>query len=192
MQVSKEIWDAAQWDMRNHLKLSKEDGIEAFNKSTLILFDYLGMKHDQEGKSILEIGSSDFPVLYFCNNFKNSFVLEPILTDILTDLAKSGGFGIINAPAEEAEFPDVDEVWIFNLLQHVQDPDLIIRKAKDHGKVIRFFEPINTWRDLGHPWSFTLYYFQQHFGDCVHQYPSNPGIRNFHTHECAYGTYEKG
>lgn len=192
MKVSKEIWDVAQWDMRNHLKLSKEDGIKIFGSSTIILFDYLDMKQDQEGKSILEIGSSDFPVLNFCYNYENSFVLEPILTDTLEALSKEAGFGIINKPAEEADFPKVDEVWIFNLLQHVQDPDIIIKKAKECSNVIRFFEPINTYRDLGHPWSFTLYYFQKNFGECVKHYPPHPDRQDFHTHECCFGTYEKG
>jgi hypothetical protein len=48
-----------------------------------------------------------------------------------------------------------DEVWIYNVLQHTQDPALVIENAKAAGEIIRIFEWINTRVNVGHPHSFT-------------------------------------
>lgn len=44
-----------------------------------------------------------------------------------------------------------DEVWIYNVLQHVEDPVAILRNAARIGKVVRLFEWIDTPPAPGHP-----------------------------------------
>ena len=50
-----------------------------------------------------------------------------------------------------------DEVWLYNVLQHTQDPEKIIRNAQRAGRIIRIFEWIETRISIneGHPHSFT-------------------------------------
>lgn len=44
-----------------------------------------------------------------------------------------------------------DEVWIYNVLQHTEDPELIIQNAKNVAPVIRIFEWIDIPAHEGHP-----------------------------------------
>lgn len=44
-----------------------------------------------------------------------------------------------------------DEVWIYNVLQHVEDPELIIKNAQVVSSVIRMFEWIDLPPHEGHP-----------------------------------------
>ena len=48
-----------------------------------------------------------------------------------------------------------DEVWIYNCLQHVDDPEKIIKNALKAGKVLRLFEWINIPPHPGHPHELT-------------------------------------
>ena len=44
-----------------------------------------------------------------------------------------------------------DEVWIYNVLQHVMDPAVVIENAKRAGKIIRLFEWLEIGVAPGHP-----------------------------------------
>lgn len=187
-------WQIAQEEERKHHTGSLEQGICAYAHTYDEYFRYTGGGRHQKGKKIIEIGCADIPGLYYCSGFKRGIVIEPMPSNILIELAKSTepNIEIIKAPAEDIEFPKVDEVWLFNVLQHVIDPDVIINKAKAAAKIIRFFEPINDHIDLCHLHSFTLDYFKGHFGDCVIHYEDHKGrVQGFHEHECAYGTWIK-
>lgn len=54
---------------------------------------------------------------------------------------------------EEIEDIGFDEVWIYNVLQHVIDPVAIINNAKRAGKIIRLFEWLEIGVAPGHPWN---------------------------------------
>jgi 2-polyprenyl-3-methyl-5-hydroxy-6-metoxy-1,4-benzoquinol methylase len=49
----------------------------------------------------------------------------------ITYIQKGGG---------EVNEEGYDEVWIYNCLQHTQDPELIIQNAKKSAKILRIFE----------------------------------------------------
>ena len=51
----------------------------------------------------------------------------------------------------EIEGNRYDEVWIYNCLQHTEDPEFIIKNAKRYGKIIRIFEWVNMAINNGHP-----------------------------------------
>jgi len=145
-------------------------------------FMFLDIEKNLWGKRIIEIGPADYPALMFCNNFKG-FVIEPLPSKILELNCSVSGLTLIREKAENVEFPSVDEVWLFNVLQHTEKPDTIIRKSLKAGTV-RFFEPINFGVDSMHLHNFTKEYFQQFFKN-VKVYPSNPDMVMFHKHECA-------
>ena len=186
--TEKEKWQIAQHEERLYHKFSIGEGIKVYGGAYSTLFSYVNISADQEHKRILEIGTADFPAMYFRDNV-DGFIIEPMQSPILETLCKERGFVLINKPAEEADFPVVDEVWMFNLLTHVMNPDVIIEKAKQASKIIRFFEPIDTAISIDHPWTFDLNYYKNKFGGCVQYYPPHPDAVNFHAHECVYGVY---
>lgn len=47
-----------------------------------------------------------------------------------------------------------DEAWIYNVLQHVEDPEAVVRTAM-HAKLVRIFEWVDTPPTLGHPHTLT-------------------------------------
>jgi len=145
---------------------------------------------DLEKKSILEIGPAIYPMLGYCHNSGDCYVIEPTYSQYLKRICSLERIKIFNEPAEYVTFPKVDEVWIFNVLQHVISPETIIYKSKKAAKVIRFFEPINTTIDDMHHWTFDAEFFARHFGlDIVKHYGENKKAKNFHAHECAYGVW---
>lgn len=48
-----------------------------------------------------------------------------------------------------------DEVWIYNVLQHVQDPERILKNARQISKIVRIFEWIDVGVSPGHPHNLT-------------------------------------
>lgn len=188
MRIKKEKWIEAQQEERKQHTLSLEDGISHYAKVYENYFRFLGMDKDQRGKRIIEIGCADFPALHFCSNY-TGIIIEPMPSRILRRLIVKNGILLVPFPAEESDFPLVDEVWLFNVLQHTIDPDSIIIRAKEASKVVRFFEPIGMPEDKCHLHSFTLDFFRQYFGNSVKHYIAEEGVKNFHTNECAYGTW---
>lgn len=192
--IDRQTWFIAQSEERKQHIHTLESGIEAYGNTYRQYFSHLGMEPHIPGKKIIEIGCADFPALYFCNSYEHGIIIEPMPSKILMKLMvkKAETIFLMDKPAEACDFPNVDEVWLFNVLQHVLDPLVIIEKAKKAAGKIRFFEPINTPLDKCHLHSFTLDYFKESLGDdVVKHYVSEPGVKNFHTQECAYGTWAK-
>lgn len=185
-------WHNAQQEERKHHKGTLEDGVEHYHHSYKQYFEYLQTSFDQKDKTIIEIGCADVPALYFCKDYKTGHIIEPMPSDILIKLTRDKPIFMYAAPAEHMEFPKVDEVWLLNVLQHVIDPAVIIEKAKQAAKVVRFFEPINDGIDICHLHSFTLDYFKKHFGAAAKHYEDHTGrVVGFHEHECCYGVWRK-
>jgi glycosyltransferase involved in cell wall biosynthesis/SAM-dependent methyltransferase len=56
-----------------------------------------------------------------------------------------------------------DEAWIYNCLQHTEDPSLILSKVKIAAHLIRIFEWVNTAPAPGHPQTLTEGMFSEAF-----------------------------
>jgi len=67
---------------------------------------------------------------------------------------KEHGIEYIKKGGEEINEEGYDEVWIYNCLQHTQDPQKIIENAKRAAKVLRIFEWIAP-SGIGHPQALT-------------------------------------
>jgi len=193
--IDNEKWLKAQAAERRFHKDPFRIGLNAYYQSYMQYFKHLGLDFNCHGKSIIEIGPADYPALFYCYDYLLGYIIEPMPSSILKELISGKTLTHIDRPAEDIdwskEFPAVSEIWLFNVLQHVKDPDMIIEKCKQQTEAICFFEPINCGISDCHLWSFDLEYFRTHFGDCVKHYPGNPDARNFHTHECAYGVWSK-
>ena len=185
--ISKERWLQAQEAERSFHQEDFATGFKHYAESYRQYFNHLEIDTDLKGKDVVEIGPADFPALSHCINAgEGSLIIEPMPSEYL----KRSGFKINTGLAEDTEYK-ADEVWLFNILQHVMNPYKIVERAKRQASVIRFFEPINYGVNDCHPWNLTIDMFNNWFGDCVKYYPANQPVKNFHTWECVYGVWHK-
>ena len=184
--ISKARWQAAQTAERACHTLGMDEGFAHYAKCYANVFRYLGMETDQHGKTVLEIGPADFPALAYCQNYQG-IVIEPMQSDCLSLICETRDIQIINSPVEEADLPSADSCWIFNVLQHVIDPELLIAKCKEVSQVIRFFEPVDYGTCEYHPHTFSQRDFARWFGDSVRRYTDR--LPGFFDADCVYGTW---
>jgi 2-polyprenyl-3-methyl-5-hydroxy-6-metoxy-1,4-benzoquinol methylase len=110
------------------------------------------------GRSVLDIGGGPTSMLLKCENKGlASRVEDPCdYPDWIKARYASVGIGYGRTRGEELQYPQYtsgiwDEVWIYNVLQHVEDPELIITNARKVAPVIRIFEWIDLPHHEGHP-----------------------------------------
>jgi len=192
--VSEQRWLEAQaGEKLGHITQTIDDAYEHYKISYNYYFSYLDInKGDLKQKSIAELGCARISALFFCNNYNTSYVLEPTHYPESDKFYEGKNIVRIYERAEVCKFPTVDEVWLFNVLDHVQDPDKIINLCKKHSKVIKFFEPIDTGTNNEHPFTFSMEDYEYYFGDCVklyHRQNNEHLSRAFHEANCAYGIY---
>ena len=151
-------------------------------------FKHLSISTDLQNKRIMEIGPAMIPCLHYCTNMGQSYILEPCSYSETKALIANKPIEHIALAAEDCTFPKVDEIWLFNVLQHTIDPDLIIEKSKEAAKVVKFFEPIDLGTDPLHLHAFKYEYFTRHFGEqCTKKYTGE--VKGFHSARCAYGIW---
>lgn len=163
---NKKVWEKAQkWEAWWHGTCVNEYGEE---EKQLVYASRMGLQRfhdgrspynfDMEGKTILDMGGGATSLLLKCLNVKGT-VVDPLpLPEWVKLRYKEAGIEFINEPAESGIMntnggDKIDEVWIYNCLQHTEDPKLIIENAKKSGKLIRIFEWIDTATNEGHPHS---------------------------------------
>lgn len=122
---------------------------------------------DVEGKSVVDLGGGPTSMLLRTLNLKRGVVVDPLkFPSWVKDRYEANKIQQIVAPAEELSGfrHGLGEVWIYNVLQHVQDPAKIIANAKQIAPVLRIFE----WIDLpvypGHPHSLSKEKLEQWIG----------------------------
>lgn len=116
------------------------------------------------GKSVLDIGGGPVSLLLKCTNFKGAVVVDPCEFPAWVKMRyKALNIEFVNKCAEEICYSNFDEVWIYNVLQHVIDPDEVARRAKRAGKVVRIFEWVDAGENLGHPHNLTSDWLNKYF-----------------------------
>lgn len=174
--VSRERWLEAQ----------ALEALTPYSPSNRIRYDetfrYLGMSFDQQGKVICEVGCGPYPATFVCSNAL-PILIEPIEYPELNSDAVWYRCGI----EDLTDIPTADEVWLFNCLQHVRNPELAIAICKEIAGVIRFFEPVDYPTSVCHPHTFTQSDFERWFGDCVQVYTDR--VPGFFTEDCCYGSW---
>ena len=112
----------------------------------------IGYSFDAESKKILDIGGGPTSMLLKCLNLKWGLVIDPIAYPQWTvDRYKSMNIDVVVGRGESRGASGWDEVWIYNCLQHAEDPELVIANAKRAAPVVRFFEWIDIPAHDGHP-----------------------------------------
>lgn len=106
------------------------------------------------GKAVIDIGGGACSLLLKCVNVRGT-VVDPILEKLPNWVqARYDHVNVQTYPNLAGEdlpdWFDFDEVWIYNTLQHVKDPEAVIENARQAGKLIRLFEWVDTPVNEGH------------------------------------------
>ena len=108
--------------------------------------------YDLEGKSVLDVGGGAYSLLLKCQNISKATVVDPLDYPQWTmDRYKSANIEFIKIKAEDMDLHDYDEVWMYNCLQHTEDPEKIVKNCLRAGKKFRIFEWIDRGVMIGHP-----------------------------------------
>ena len=112
------------------------------------------------GKRIVDMGGGPVSMLLKTVGLVEGAIIDPLpFPAWVYERYKASNIRGHYAPAEEAdtlyEPNSFDEVWIYNVLQHVHDPAKIIANAKRLAPVLRIFEWIDMPVYPGHPHSLT-------------------------------------
>lgn len=111
---------------------------------------------DAENKSVLDIGAGPVSMLLKTKNLKKGKVVDPIMYPRWTrDRYLAHNIHVLVSRGEDIKEKGWDEVWVYNCLQHTDDPGLIIDKALKAAKVLRLFEWIDIPAHEGHPHELT-------------------------------------
>lgn len=192
--VSYERWQKAQEAERSLHTKSLEEGLHHYHIAYGHNFRYLGIDPEQIQNGICEIGCADFPALRFCNIGYACCIIEPMASDYLNELCNDRKIKLITERFEYLDekiipYNNSSEIWIFNVLQHVGNPELFIQLAK-RAKTIRYFEPIDTEITDYHPHSFTQDDFERWFPG-VNKHYNETTNECFHNGPCCYGVYNR-
>jgi hypothetical protein len=104
------------------------------------------------GKRILDIGGGPSSMLLKVKDHGGSKVVDPIEWPSWTiDRYHSHNIEVDIKTGEDVDETGWDEVWIYNCLQHVIDPQEIIKNAKKAAPVLRIFEWLDIPAHDGHP-----------------------------------------
>jgi len=118
---------------------------------------YMGLKQvgysfDVEGKSIIDIGGGPTSMLLKTINLGAGLVVDPLRYPEWTyERYSCKGIGCQICRGEDLNHVDFDEAWIYNCLQHADDPELIIKNALRAAKTLRLFEWVDIPPHDGHP-----------------------------------------
>ena len=113
--------------------------------------------YDLQGVSVLDIGGGPSSLLLKCANAERMVLMDPLhVPEWVLARYRVAGIEYWQRPAEELEAIGLfDEVWIYNVLQHVMNPERVIHNAQRAGGIIRVFEWIETAVNEGHPHAFS-------------------------------------
>ena len=109
--------------------------------------------YDLRERSVLDIGGGPTSLLLKCINRGLTKVADPAqYPDWVKARYKFANIRYTYEKGEELVLDKgYDEVWIYNVLQHVIDPEAIIINARRAGKIIRVFDWLEIGVAPGHP-----------------------------------------
>lgn len=152
---------------------------------------------DLSGKSVVDIGSGPCSLLLKCVNVEG-YIIDPLICKFPEWVrhryeCSSIRWSMLPFPWQQKHWDahiTCDEAWIYNVLQHTQDPSLIIHSARRAAKLIRIFEWIDTPTNEGHPHTLTELQLNEWLGG-EGQVETLAGQANCHG-RCYYGVFPAG
>lgn len=109
--------------------------------------------YDLDGDSILDLGGGPVSMLLKTVNGDLKTVVDPCYyPSWVADRYDVARIEYVVSPAEGwSNHTEYDECWIYNVLQHVQDPQAVLDTARRHAPVLRLFEWVDVPVCPGHP-----------------------------------------
>ena len=110
--------------------------------------------YDLDGRSVLDIGGGPVSMLLKCINRSESAVADPCpYPEWVVKRYTDNGIYYLRVKGEDVidYGSGFDEVWIYNCLQHTENPEKIVRDARKIAPVLRIFEWIDIPPHEGHP-----------------------------------------
>jgi len=105
---------------------------------------------DMKGASVLDVGGGPISILLKCVNVKGK-VIDPIkFPDWVYERYKCAGIEFEIIKGEDIKEKGFDEVWLYNVLQHVENPEKVVQNCRKAGKIIRIYEWIDIPPCMGH------------------------------------------
>jgi SAM-dependent methyltransferase len=106
--------------------------------------------HNMRGKRVLDVGCGPLSLLLRVPT-RGSVALDPLdFGPGLEARYKAAGIERAICKGEEYKGTDFDEAWIYNCLQHTEDPAKVVAMAANAAKRVRVFEWINIPPYQGH------------------------------------------
>ena len=109
--------------------------------------------YDLKGLSVVDLGGGPVSLLLKCENSASALsVVDPCAyPDWVKARYEACGIAYFQQRAEDFHCSAYDEVWLYNVLQHVEDPEKVVAMAKQARRVVRVFEWIDIPAYQGHP-----------------------------------------
>jgi SAM-dependent methyltransferase len=140
-------WEAAQewersWWMSNP-GCHWQEIAKSWAVSKLMMID------GADGKKVLDVGCGPFSLLLRIPPAAG-VALDPLDFGIYENAYRAAGVRRVQQKAEDFTETGFDEAWIYNCLQHTEDPQAVVRMAARAAKTVRIFEWINIPPYQGH------------------------------------------
>jgi hypothetical protein len=169
--------------------------VNTFEEETkqFVYAKFMGIEFDSmfrinmHGKSVVDIGGGPCSLLLKTTNLSCGSVVDPLrFPEWVYQRYTIAGINFSLIKGEEADFAKHDECWIYNCLQHVDDPRRVIENAKKIAPVLRIFEWINFPAYDGHPHALT----QTLLEDFIGQKGNSVRLTGPHcVGDCFYGVF---
>jgi hypothetical protein len=145
--------------------------------------------YDLEGKSVVDLGGGPVSMLLKTINGARLSVVDPCsYPEWIAARYEAHGISYFLEPAENRWAEGYDECWIYNVLQHVEDPKAVIASAIRAAPVLRLFEWLEMPASIGHPHTLHLNELNEWIGR------NTGGIETMNENGCVglayYGVFE--
>jgi hypothetical protein len=130
-----------------------QEETKQFVYANLMGLDTTGYRINVKNKSIIDIGAGPVSLLLKADNLKYGTTVDPLIyPKWIYDRYTAAGLKYLITGGETIPLDTrYDECWIYNCLQHVEDPAKIILNAREVASTIRIFEWIDIPAHVGHP-----------------------------------------
>ena len=111
---------------------------------------------DLKEKSVCDIGAGAYSLLLKTIHGSRLTAIDPCdYPEWTYERYKANNITFLKQQGEDPILEVFDEVWIYNCLQHTQNPQKIINNARSVSKIIRIFEWVENGISIGHPHNLT-------------------------------------
>lgn len=170
-----QAWESSWWGDCINTYQEEQKQLECATRMglTAISRDGRWPVYDLKGVSVLDVGGGPVSMLLKTVNRGLCRVVDPCAyPDWVARRYLAAGIDVRQQPAEDYDDPQVfDEAWIYNCLQHVQDPQAVLAAIRPRVHLIRLFEWLDVPAQIGHPHVLTEVSMNAWLGDegFVHQ-----------------------